>query len=107
MLIFQVQIFLRYSLSKIIEEEDFEHVTSYIWKNPSEFKIKNILPPKFLESGDIFLGLDTIEDLTLLREIYKNLGKNGEYFNANDIIEFLRANNKILQINKNIKRNTI
>ena len=34
------------------------------------------------------MGLDTIEDLTLLREIYKNLGKNGEYFNANDIIEF-------------------
>ena len=92
---------------KIVDDEDFEHVTSYIWKNPSKFSIKNIAPPKLLESGSIFLGLDTTEDLKLLREIYKALGKEDLYFNGEEIVKFLKNNNEIAKINDNIKRNIV
>ena len=92
---------------KIIDKEDFEHVTSYIWKNPDNFKIRHIHPPKELESKDIFLGLDTTEDLKLLREIYYNLGSNNKYFDAYEIITFLNKNKELKFINKKISRNKV
>tara|TARA_B100001057_G_scaffold357988_2_gene360087 strand:- start:6157 stop:6906 length:750 start_codon:yes stop_codon:yes gene_type:complete len=96
------------NIEKLIkDEEDYEHVTSYIWKNPSKFKIKNIHPPKFLDRRDIFLGLDTEEDLKLLRKIYKNLGSKNEYFNAYEIVNFLTLNTDIKKINEEIKRNIV
>ena len=91
----------------IIDQEDYEHVTSYIWKNPKQFRIKNIHPPKELESGDIFLGLDTQEDLELLRNVYDYLGKKNEYFNARDIVSYLNKNKAIKDINKKIKRKAV
>ena len=54
---------------------------------------------------DIFLGLDTEEDLKLLRKIYENLGSKNEYFNAYDIVNFLTQNTDIKKINEEIKRN--
>ncbi len=96
------------NIEKLIkDEEDYEHVTSFIWKNPSKFKIKNIHPPKFLDRRDIFLGLDTEEDLKLLRKIYEYLGSKNEYFNAYDIVNFLTQNKDIKKINAEIKRNIV
>jgi len=85
------------SIEKMItENEDLEHVTSYIWKNPKKFKIKHIKPPSNLAYKDIFLGLDTLQDLELLRAINFALGKNNMYFDANDIVNFLRRNPELL-----------
>ena len=95
-------------IEKIItDKEDFEHVTSYIWKNSKNFKIKHIHPPKELEARDIFLGLDTEEDLILLRNIYKNLGKNNRYFNAYEIVRYLNKNKQLKFTNKRIIRNKV
>lgn len=98
---------LDYIEKKSLEEEDFEHVTSYIWKNPNLFKIKNIHPPTNLQSDEIFLGLDTKEDLHLLRNIYNALGSNNSYFSANDIVDYLNNNPDVNNLNKKIKRNVV
>ena len=39
----------------------------------AEFFLDNLL--EYFDRKDIFLGLDTEEDLKLLRKIYENLGK--------------------------------
>ena len=84
---------------KIIDEEDYEHVSSFFWKNPESFVIKHVRPPKNLESGDFFLGLDTQQDLDLLTKIYEVLGDSDRYFDAYEIIKFLNENIEIAKKN--------
>ena len=108
---FDVRIFSTKKLekvkTKITDKSDFEHVSSFFWRNPNLFKIFNIKPSKKLQSGKVFLGLDTKEDLKMLREIYKSLGKNDKYFDANEIVDFIKKNPRINKFNAKIIRNKV
>ncbi len=108
---FDVRIFKTNKLSeiknKIKDKSDLEHVSSYFWRNPKSFKIKHIHAPKKYDSSKYFLGLDTNEDLKLLRNIYKSLGQNDRYFDIREIVEFLNKNRKLGLVNANINRNVV
>ena len=86
------------------EPEDLEHVTPYMHKNKTIFKIK---PFSLSESiNHLRFTIDTELDYAAVKKITNNLyQKFGYYFDMHQIIEFLENNNEIMKINKSIKRN--
>jgi len=81
---------------------DREHVTPYIRSHPENYKILNFTSN--LKNQYIRLTVDTKEDLDLIKIIHQNLG-DFENLNVKDIINFLKLNPEISQINSDIKQN--
>lgn len=85
-------------------KDDFEkeHVTQYLYRNISIFKQAN-----FMNSTDYSYLRWTIDnqlDYIMVKQIYENLYIEKEIFYMNDILNFLKRNPKISQMNKSIKR---
>lgn len=83
-----------------------EHVTPYIWTNPTKFNIENVT----YEEGNLShlrWTIDTKEDFIFVKTIYENLYKEGEIFLMNDILKLLEKHPEFIKINKNIKPKNI
>lgn len=78
-----------------------EHVTPYIWKNPAIFKSAELLNNEG-NQAHIRLTVDYPSDLALIRKIYRKLFPTNPYFLMPDIINFLRKNPNLLNINRNV-----
>ena len=79
---------------------DKEHVTSYIWKHPNRFKIKYFKTKKKMNLKDLRLTLDYFEDYLLIKKIIENLYLKKKYFTLNDIINFIKKNKYLINLNK-------
>ncbi len=86
-------------------KQDREHVTLHIRKNPNIFKTINLMPNKNLYWPELGLTLDEYKDYLLIKKIieYFNRKKN-KFFSCEDIINFLKRNKNIRNINKTVKR---
>ncbi len=84
------------------KESEREHVTPYIWSNPEIFSITNFTAKT--DDSDIRLTVDYPSDLKMLNSINKlcNDLKSSSYL---EVVNILRKNNKIMDLNKNIARN--
>jgi len=80
-----------------------EHVTPYIWKNTEIFRTGTLEYEKDL--SHIRLVVDDERDFRLVTEIFANLGKEGEIFHLNDILNFLKKRPELLELNKRTVRN--
>lgn len=82
-----------------------EHVTQYIRKHPELFSIQNFRSP--IEGiGHLRWTLDEAEDYTLIQTIYKHFhGVGNEDFLTGDILNYLRENPELSQINAKYARN--
>lgn len=80
-----------------------EHVTPYIWKNPSKFSILNF--ENDVDLSGIRLTLDDEADLRLTEEIYDRLYKQGKIFTLTDILELFKKEPWIKKINEGTERN--
>lgn len=84
-----------------------EHVTNYIYENPSIFNIKLIDVPSSIKGRtDLRFTLDTQEDYDLLQKLYIYYANNN--FNIKNLISHIDSHPEILSkmkntINKNIK----
>lgn len=106
-----VSIFRRKDLIKISKitkkPEDREHPTLFFYRSKKKFfKIKNVdVLKKWRYDFKPRLTLDTNDDYKLLYKIfnyfYKN--KNNINFNFKMIMEYLKKNRKLMNLNKNIK----
>jgi spore coat polysaccharide biosynthesis protein SpsF len=94
---------LRQSWENAILPSELEHVTSFIRKNPSRFKIGNL--QSAIDYSDIRLTVDESEDYKLILEIYRNFSDTNIFF-LGEIIEFLKSNIFLLNINSMHERNT-
>jgi len=81
-----------------------EHVTIYIYENPSKFKILNVENNKDLSC--LRWTVDEKKDLEFVREIYKLL-HNKSMFLMDDIIDLLERNPSIKEINKDVEQKKI
>ena len=73
-----------------------EHVTNFVYGNPTEYKI-NLMPiPNYLENRALRFTIDTKEDWNVLRNIYKVVFSRKRNFTTADIFEFVKNNNKLL-----------
>ena len=102
------EVFSFFSLQKAqdlaILSSEREHVTPFIIKNPQIFKIGNFLNP-FMNLSDHRWTVDTVEDLELVKKIYKNLYLNHHLFDMEEIYNFLLKNPDLKKINRDNHRN--
>lgn len=81
----------------------FEHVTPYIKENEKDFKIirekiefENSFP-------NLRLTVDTDDDFKLMEKIFNNFSNN-KNFTIIDVINYLKENPKLLEINSHVKQ---
>lgn len=102
-----VEVFSFASLKKAWDEaklaSEREHVTPYIWKNPSIFRIGNIENDE--DISYMRWSVDEQCDLEFLREIYNRLYAKDTLFYMEDVLDLLMKNPELMNINKGIVRN--
>ena len=81
-----------------------EHVTLNIRRNKDLFKTLNVISSRDLYWPELGLTLDEEGDYKLISKIIDNLYFEDSYFNCLDIINFLKINYKLLDLNKSVKR---
>lgn len=82
-----------------------EHVSQYIRKHPELFALQNFQSP-IKGIGHLRWTLDEAEDYNLIRNIYEHFLESGkEDFLMGDILEYLRGNPELSQINAKYARN--
>ena len=86
------------------DSEDREHPTLFFYRSgKNKFKIKNMnVLKKWKKSFIPRLTLDTKKDYLLLKEIFNHFNKKKKniYFNLQEIMKFLDANKKIINLNR-------
>lgn len=102
-----VEIFSFKALEKAWKEavlkSEREHVTPYIWKNSSLFRLGSVVNNEDFSSYR--LTLDTLEDLDLINKIFGELKKQEIFGDMNDILKILRQHPEWIEINSKHKRN--
>ena len=83
---------------------DQEHVTLHIRKNPKIFRHLNIISPPSMYWPELGLTLDEKDDYIFLKKIIEHFYKKNPYFSCSDVINFLKKNKSLLEINKNVLR---
>jgi spore coat polysaccharide biosynthesis protein SpsF (cytidylyltransferase family) len=77
-----------------------EHVTPYLWKNPSKFRLANVAHDRDL-SG-LRWTVDEAPDLTFARAVYMALGPK---FGTHEVLALLAKRADISQLNAGLPRN--
>ena len=80
-----------------------EHVTPYIKENPDIFRLSSFTSLLENPFPDLRLTVDTDEDFDLAELLYKALYK-GEPIPLPEIIEFVKRNPEVININKEVKQ---
>ena len=102
-----IEVFTMKTLVKAYREaalhSEKEHVTPYIWKNIDIFNCYNL---EYAENlSHLRWTLDTPNDFRFVQEIYKRLYSPGKLFYMNDILEVLRKEPQLSEINSGLFRN--
>lgn len=97
-----VEIFSFAALEKAWKEaklsSDREHVTTYIRKHPEKFKLTNF--KNNLNIADKRWTLDREEDFIFMERVYGALYAENPRFGMRDILDFLKKNPELEEINK-------
>jgi spore coat polysaccharide biosynthesis protein SpsF len=104
-----VEVFTFDTLAKIYEnansQEYKEHVTLYVHKNKSLFKIHNF--KNFKNLSNYRWTIDYPEDYIFTKKIYKALYKKDKVFLTEDIYKLLEDNPNLLLINNKLNKSTL
>lgn len=79
-----------------------EHVTPYIWKQPTVFRLKNV--NHSVNLSHLRWTIDYPEDLQFAREVYKRL-YSGQVFGIDDILKLLSREPELSGLNAGFTRN--
>ncbi len=80
-----------------------EHVTPYIWKNSSKFKLYNFEFERDL--SHLRWTMDTYDDFEFIKEVYEELYYKNNMFLMKDVLNLIAKNPEIMQINSGHIRN--
>ncbi len=80
-----------------------EHVTPYIWKNPSKFLIFNVANDRYLSS--LRWTVDEPADLEFVRTIYSHLSVKASAFGMQEVLGLLSDHPELQRINQGIPSN--
>lgn len=76
-----------------------EHTFPFIWDNPNEYKIGNLINTR----GNMFMThrwtIDYPEDMNFVKEVYKEFNYS-DYFGFDEILDLLKIKPEISKINK-------
>ena len=83
-----------------------EHVTQYVYHNPSYFKVGNITSDVCLSSYR--WTIDTKEDYNMVKAIYEHrIDTNGEILLMDEILQILKRHPEIAKLNDSVKRSAM
>lgn len=85
-----------------IHPEEREHVTPYIYKHPSQFKIASFNHD--LNYSDYRWTLDTPEDWMLIERIYENLYVEDNLFDWTSVLELMEKHPELPLINSHVEQ---
>lgn len=95
-------------INKLIKANDpmREHVGYNLTRFPEKFRLKSLeAPPEFF-APEVYLEVDTIEDLKLITKIIKKFTNDGKkFFSTGEILNLIKQNPQLTKINNSIKRN--
>jgi spore coat polysaccharide biosynthesis protein SpsF len=81
-----------------------EHVTPYIWKNPSRFRLASITDE--VDRSGLRWTVDEAQDLEFVRAVYKHLYRDGEPpFGMDEVLALLEAKPELKAMNTGFLRN--
>lgn len=89
------------SINRKLEYQDQEHVTPYLYTS-GKYKTFNIEAPDHLRMPELSITLDTMEDFRMIETVCKAFSDFD--FSLEDIINFVKNNKDLLEINEHIKR---
>ena len=103
-----VQVFTLKALQKSLKATndplDHEHVTLHIRNNPELFPRVHLVAPPDLHWPDLGLTLDEKDDYQLIKNIFEQLYPKNKFFSCREILQLLRENPELLQINAHVQR---
>ena len=85
-----------------LEDYEREHVTQFFYRNRKKFKQSN-----YSNASDLSYlrwTIDTEKDYFMAKEVYRILYRENKIFLMNDILEILKKDPQISEINKDVKR---
>jgi spore coat polysaccharide biosynthesis protein SpsF len=91
---------LEKSLELAQSESDHEHLYATIYKRPEQFKLYHFVAPHELMWPELRLTLDTREDLIVICSVFEALYPANKAFRTIDIIQYLKKNPQLVEINK-------
>ncbi|MFC1883616.1 cytidylyltransferase domain-containing protein [Thermodesulfobacteriota bacterium] len=90
----------------VLDVEVREHVSLYFFQHPERYRIVHLLAPKRLYAPERRFVLDYPEDLEFIRAVYSALEpKYGDKFGTEEILELLRKEPSLGEINQYITEN--
>lgn len=81
-----------------------EHVTLFIRENENLYRVNVLEAPLKLREPTIRLTIDTYEDYELMKLLYDNLYKDDHILDVGDVLEYMRQNKELSEINKNVQQ---
>jgi spore coat polysaccharide biosynthesis protein SpsF len=93
---------LRRAASLAEDPRDREHVTRFLYTNPTLFAIGEEVRPDPLHTGEWRLTLDTDADWRVIAHIYSRLGLVGRMFDLSDVEKLLAREPEVLTWNAHI-----
>ena len=96
---------LENAYSNATDPVEREHVTPYIYRNPDVFKINSITLGTNL--SHYRWTVDYPEDFSLIKNIIENVYPSKIDFDMFDVIDYLKRNPKIANINSNYKKKQV
>jgi len=82
-----------------------EHVTQYFYRNREMFKMENLSYGENI--SHLRWTIDREEDYRMAKRVYDNLYTENKMFWMEDILEFLKRNPEVIDINKDVERSTM
>ena len=96
-----------YEVNQLIDKDDKlrEHVGFNITRFRNKYKIKSIEASTRHNYPDIYLEVDTEEDLVMIKKIFEHfIYRKKIYFGIDEIINMLLQNKEIIKINNKVER---
>lgn len=90
-----------------LTQEDLEHVTLFIRKNPKLYNLGSFEKDYNLKNKDIRLTLDYEEDYKFLLEIYNKLNLNKDFNDMYKIDKFITENPNFKNLNNNVSQTEV
>ena len=81
-----------------------EHTTPYFYDNPDRFKIMKVSSPLEINRPDYYFTVDFLNDIELVREVFKLLKSEGNYFSMKQLIDVIDENPYIRDINAHLHK---
>jgi spore coat polysaccharide biosynthesis protein SpsF len=100
-----------YSAEVLIEAEKLaaqdklrEHTGPHIYQNPDRHRIKNIEAPAHLRYPEMYLEVDTPEDLAVVTSVFEHFLPERPWFSLADAIDFLNDRPELSTSNQGVER---